>query len=202
MKVLACTGGIGSGKSYVSRIFSGMGFPVYESDIKAKLLYDTDPSILGRMVELLGRDIVRDGVLQRGVVASRIFNDRELLEQVERIVHPAVVKDFECWKSNIETGSGIIKPPFVVFESAIILEKPVVRSIADKVLVVSAPLDMRIERVMRRDGQTREMILSRISSQWDDKAREAMADFIIFADCKKVLLPQVIAVAEAMANLK
>lgn len=201
MKVLGCTGGIGSGKTYVSRIFAGMGIPVYHSDDRAKHIYNSDPRLLGRIAELLGGDVVRDGVLQIDLMASRIFNNRTLLDRVEQLVHPAVLEDFERWKEEIERNPEV-KAGFVVLESAILLEKPLVRSVADKILTISAPLELRVERVMRRDGVSHEKVMERILLQWDDRKREAMADFIIFADGERTLLPQVMAVVEAMNALK
>lgn len=201
MKVLGCTGGIGSGKTYVSRIFAGMGIPVYYSDDKAKHIYNSNPRLLEQIAELLGRDVVRDGVLQRELMASRIFNDRTLLDRVEQLVHPAVLEDFGRWKEEME-GNPEVKAGFVVLESAILLEKPLVRDAADKIVTISAPLELRVERVMRRDGMSREKVMERILLQWDDSKREAMADFIIFADDKRALLPQVMAVVEAMNALR
>ncbi|MEG0517708.1 MAG: dephospho-CoA kinase [Bacteroidales bacterium] len=201
MKVLACTGGIGSGKTYVVSVFANMGVPVYDSDDRAKLLYDRDSLLLEQMVSLLGREIVKNGVLQRDIVAGKIFNDKVLLTKVEEIVHPAVVRDFNDWKETIVQQREGTPAPFVIFESAIILEKPLVRRIADKILTVSAPLEMRVERVMRRDCVSQERVRERIAAQWDDNKRESMADFIIFADGKRALLPQIIAVVDTMRKL-
>lgn len=124
---LGCTGGIGSGKSYVSRIFAKMGYPVYFSDDRAKMLYDTDHQLLAQMVELLGEEILENGRLNRKVMAGKIFGNPTLLKQVESRVHPAVLRDFRIWKENIcdrlEKTKGK-RPEFVVFESAIILETP------------------------------------------------------------------------------
>lgn len=198
MKVLACTGGIGSGKTYVASVFACMGVPVYDSDYQAKLLYDRDSLLLEQMLSLLGSEILKNGVLQREIIACKIFNDKELLVKVERIVHPAVVRDFNDWKEQIVRQNGDIGVPFVIFESAIILEKPLVRGIADKILTVSAPLEVRVERVMKRDCVSMERVMERIAVQWDDNKRESMADFIIFADGKRAVLPQVIAVEDAM----
>ena len=98
MKVLGCTGGIGSGKSYVANIFSRMGIPVYDSDCRAKSLYDTDTLLRDQIVSLLGASVIKDGVIQRPVMASLIFKDKDLLWEVEKLVHPAVVRDFCRWK--------------------------------------------------------------------------------------------------------
>ena len=139
---LGCTGGIGSGKSYVSRIFAQLGYPVYFSDDRAKLLYDTDSRLLGQMVGLLGEDILKDGKLDRGIVASRIFGSKELLAKVESFVHPAVLEDFERWKGEI-CGKGNA-PEFVIFESAILLETPLVKGCADKVMTALLSGDAQI----------------------------------------------------------
>lgn len=199
-RTLGCTGGIGSGKSYVSNIFAQLGYPVYYSDDRAKLLYDTDSVLLQQMVELLGEDILSDGKINRKVMASRIFGDVELLRKVESYVHPAVLRDFHNWKheQEIECAQKGQKLDFVIFESAILLESPLVASCADKVLVVSAPYELRIERVMARDGVARGQVEERIARQWSDAQREALADFIIFADSKRALLPQIADVIEKM----
>ena len=203
MKVLGCTGGIGSGKSFVSAIFGKMGIPVYDSDSRAKALYDTDEQLRSEMVSLLGNEIIVDGVIQRPVIASKIFGNAELLQEVEKLVHPAVVRDFRRWVREIEeTGvCGENIPPFVIMESAILLEKPIVLEQVDRSLVVTAPLDLRIERVIQRDNTTRERVLERMGAQWSDERRIALADFIIFADGKQALLPQIEGVYKAMCEL-
>ena len=199
---LGCTGGIGSGKSYVSKIFAQLGYPVYFSDDRAKLLYDTDKKLLGQMVSLLGDDILKeDGKLDRGVVASKIFGNRELLAKVESFVHPAVLEDFERWKGEI-CGDEKNAPEFVIFESAILLETPLVKGCADKILTVVAPYELRIDRVIKRDNATREQIEARIAKQWSDEQREALSDFIIFADSKQALLPQIACVIDKMKEFR
>ena len=200
---LGCTGGIGSGKSYVSRIFAKLGCPVYFSDDRAKMLYDTDPQLLGQMVTLLGAEILdNNGKLNRKVMAEKIFGNPELLRQVEGYVHPAVLRDFQRWKEQVcrELDAQGRKPAFVIFESAIILETPLVRGCADKVLHIKAPYGLRIRRVMARDNATREQVEARIARQWSDGQRDSMSDFVIFADSKRALLPQIDAVIAAMAE--
>ena len=200
-KTLGCTGGIGSGKSYVSRIFESLGYPAYYSDDRAKMLYDTDPLLLSQMTELLGEDILDEtGRLNRKVVASRIFGNVELLRKVEALVHPAVLRDFFRWKEEIcnkLSGEGKCVD-FVLFESAILLESDIVKGCADKILSVVAPYELRVVRVMRRDGVSREQVQERIARQWSDAQRAALSDFIIFADSKRALLPQIAQVIEKM----
>lgn len=200
VRTLGCTGGIGSGKSYVSRIFEKLGYPVYFSDDRAKMLYDTDPLLLQQLVELLGEDIISDGKLNRQAMAGKIFGDVSLLRSVEALVHPAVLRDFENWKQQVcsrleQEGKS---PNFVIFESAILLESTLVRGCADKVLHIKAPYELRVERTMKRDNATREQVEARISKQWSDGQRDALSDFIIFADSRRALLPQMARVIAGM----
>ena len=194
MKVLGCTGGIGSGKSYVSNIFHKMGVPLYCSDEMAKKLYDTDAHLREALLSLLGREIIENGVIRRDVMARKIFSSPKLLQMTEDLVHPAVMRDFGQWKER-QHGSD-----FVIMESAIILQKPLVRA-ADKILLVTAPEELRIERVIRRDNTTREAVLKRMGAQMADEKMSAMADFTIFAGENQALLPQIVEVYDAMRIL-
>ena len=198
---LGCTGGIGSGKSYVSRILARLGYPVYFSDERAKMLYDTDPLLLGQITALLGEEVLEGGKINRRAMAGKIFGNETLLREVEGLVHPAVLRDFRNWKEAVcrELASAGRKPAFVIFESAILLESNLVKGCADKVLHVKAPYELRIERVMRRDGATRGQVEERIARQWSDSQRDSMADFVIFADSKRALLPQIENVVRGMA---
>ena len=197
---LGCTGGIGSGKSYVSRIFARLGYPVYFSDDRAKMLYDKDPVLLGQIVDLLGEEVLEDGRINRRVMAGKIFGNETLLRQVEGFVHPAVLRDFRNWKEEVcgELAKKGRKPAFVVFESAILLESKLVMGCADKVLHVKAPYELRIGRVMKRDAATRGQVEERITRQWSDAERDSMSDFVIFADSKRALLPQIVGVIAGM----
>jgi dephospho-CoA kinase len=187
MITLVCTGGIGSGKSYVVKILNRLGIPSYIADSKAKDLYKRDNQLLSDLVKLLGDDIVVHGELKRDVMASKIFPNPELLGKVNDIVHPRVLKDFEEWSRQMrEQGKEI-----VVFESAIFFESPVFLHIADKVLVVTAPEDIRIQRVIKRDGISEDLIRERIERQMPDSERVLKADYVIFTDGKRAVLPQV-----------
>jgi len=193
MLCLGLTGGIGSGKSYVSRLFVALHVPVYEADSQAKLLYERDEKLRLALMALLGDEIYRDGVLQKEVMASKIFSDRTLLEQVNRLVHPAVVSDFSLWKSQMEV-------PYVIMESAIILETPFA-SVTDKMLTVSAPVSLRLERLCHRDVTSMEDTRRRMESQWSDSMREAKSDYVVYSDGKTPLLPQILAIHHKMLEL-
>lgn len=184
MKVLLCTGGIGSGKSFVVAVLHAMGVPSYDCDARAKALYDEDPQLLSGIVALMDAGVLDgEGRLDRKTLAARLFADSVLRGAVEALVHPAVIRDFERWKAA-QTA------PLVMLESAILLEHPQYRDIYDKVLVVSAPDEVRIARVMARDGASRESVLQRMASQWSEAERRAKADYIIENDGEQPLLPQ------------
>lgn len=167
MKTLVVTGGIGSGKSLVCSFLADMGVPVYDSDSRTKALYDKDQELLERIGKAVGADVTdAGGKLDRKALASVIFSDESRLEALEKVVHPAVLEDFRKWKSEI--GSSYPEQdeiPFVVFESAIILAKPLFRTIADCTLLVDAPVETRIQRACARDRAGRETVLGRMSRQ-------------------------------------
>lgn len=194
MRTLAVTGGIGSGKSYVVRMFAALGVPVYDADSRTKGLYGSDPELLASLQSILGQDLVRDGVLDRQYMASRIFSDKDILSRVEAVVFPRVLRDFMAWKNaremEVAAGSGG-NAGFVIMESALYLEKPALAGSADKVLTVVCPVETRVERVMVRSGMTRAQVLERMSNQWSDVRRISLSDFTVVSDFSHPLLPQV-----------
>lgn len=197
MYCLVCTGGIGSGKSYVLRIFSALGVPVYFSDDRTKELYNRNQRLIKELSNLLGEDILVNGVLNKAAMAAKIFADKSLLSQVNSIVHPIVLEDFIEWKKE-QSSKGM---NFVIIESAIILEIPFFLVETDGVLVVTAPEDVRIERVTKRDGLSPEAVKTRMDKQMSDKERIDKADFVIFADGQRAVLPQVLEVYNRVNNL-
>lgn len=194
MKVLAITGGIGSGKSHIIKIFSALGIPAFLTDDQTKKLYDTSDSLRSSLISLLGEEIIENGVLNRALMASKIFTNQALLIELEKIVHPAVMSYFLEWKAEYEKKGT----PFVIIESAIFLEKSYLLQYADKVLTISSPLDLRMERLRIRDGISDDLILDRIKNQWMDADREKYADFVIVSDGQTALLPQVLNVFNKM----
>lgn len=167
------TGGIGSGKSAVARILSEAGIPVYDSDSRTKALYDSDPSLVEDMQKAIGMGIVTpEGKLDRKALAGVIFSDPSAMEKIEGIVHPRVKEDFLLWKDSQ-------KGDIAVMESAIALSKPLFRDTYEKVILVTAPLQARVERVMKRDSSSREAVIARVQSQSVDPL---MADAVINND--------------------
>ena len=171
MKIVALTGGIGSGKSTVAEMFKALGVPVYNSDKEAKTLLNSSEKLQKDLILLLGEEAYLDKKLNKTYVAEKIFGNRTLLQKMNEIIHPAVRKDFLRW-------TGKRKAPYVIQEAAIIFESGNQHNY-DVIILVTAPQNTRIERVMRRDGISREQVLARMDNQWSDAEKIALSDFII-----------------------
>lgn len=182
-RTLGITGGIGSGKSYISAFFENEGVPVYNSDSRTKELYSENKRLLSGLKKILGKEIECNGKPDFKVMASKIFNDEEVMEEVREYVYPFVMRDFAKWKRlQIEKAASENKSLAAVgFESAVILENEYVRGFMDKVLLVTAPLPVRIERVVKRDNCSREAALERLSNQWSDEQRRPLSDYEIIS---------------------
>ena len=182
MVKIGITGGIGSGKSYVSRLLTERyGIPVYNTDSEANRLMLSDEGIRRRLTALLGKEVYKsDGTLNKPLLANYLFADSCHAGQINAIVHPQVKADFLKW-ADLQTGCEI-----VALESAILFESGF-DNIVDKVVMVYAPVELRIRRVMLRDGTTEEKIRQRIVAQMDDKAKQDRSDFIIFNDGSRPL---------------
>lgn len=193
-ELLLITGGIGSGKSFVSNIFSAMGIPVYDTDRRTKALYTENCELLEKLKYLIGNEVVRDGKLNKEYMASRLFSESSLMKSLEELVYPYLLDDIKKWKS-LQSECGF---PFLILESAILLEKPIFNGIYDKVLTVRAPLELRISRAMARSNATRESVQARISKQWSDHQRISHSDYVIESDSQRAILPQVMEVYNKM----
>lgn len=182
MVKIGITGGIGSGKSYVSRLLTEhYGIPVYNTDSEAKRLMLSDEGIRRRLTALLGKEVYKsDGTLNKPLLANYLFADSCHAGQINAIVHPQVKADFLKWADR-QTGCEV-----VALESAILFESGF-DNIVDKVVMVYASVELRIRRVMLRDGTTEEKIRQRIVAQMDDKAKQDRSDFIIFNDGSRPL---------------
>lgn len=185
MKIIGITGGIGSGKSTVCAIFSALGLPVFEADKEAKLVYD-DAEIRSKVIGFFGTGVFDGAMLNRQKLAQIVFNNPEMLEKLNAIIHPAVQARFSKWcRKNSHY-------PMVFREAAILFESGTYADCHSTVLVI-APEEMRIANVMRRDGLTKEDVMDRMKNQWSDDKKRALATFVIVNDGKTALLPQCLA---------
>ena len=159
MKTVIVTGGIGSGKSAVCALLKKRGVPVFDCDAKAKELYGRRPSLVSRLEKALGAPLRgTDGKLDKARLAALIFSDPRARETVEGMVYPILLQDIRRWQKRQSAAWGAL-------ESAVILSKPVFDGVADGVVLVEAPQELRIARVMQRDGLGREAVVGRIRSQ-------------------------------------
>lgn len=187
--IIGCTGGIGSGKTNVVKTFDGLGIPGYDCDSRAKELYDEDAELLAEVAQIAGDDVIVEGRLDRRALAAKIFSDHDMLAKLESVVHPAVIRDFSLWLQ--EQNSKL-----VIFESAILLDKQYLREMADFVLLITAPIEVRIARVMARDGLSREAVERRMANQISDDERRKMADYILETNDRDAIIPQLLSIIQ------
>lgn len=191
--IIGLTGGIGSGKSTVAKLFETMGCAIYNSDDRAKELY-FKPVIKKAVIDLLGSEsYVNETTLNRDYISKKVFSDTNLLQQLNAIIHPAVKEDFVQFQSNFPLNTIIIK------ESALLFETGIYKDLNYNILVI-APIDLKIERVMQRNSFSKTEIEQRMKAQWSDEQKSPLANAIISNDNKTVLIPQVISIIETLKN--
>jgi len=189
MTTIGITGGIGSGKSTLSRLLETSGVPVYIADTEAKKLMNTSPDIKGKLIQKFGEAIYSEYGLNREKLASLIFCDPEAVAYVNSIVHPAVRADFIEW-------AEYSLYPLIAVESAILFESRL-DALVDFTVTVSAPLEIRMERILQRDRLSEKEITDRIANQMPEEEKIDRSDFVIINDDYHALIPQ----AEALINL-
>lgn len=182
---IGITGGIGSGKSVVSRLLEIMGIPVYVSDIEAKRITQTDEVIRRELCALVGQEVFQGGELNRSMLATYMFGHPEHIKEVNGIIHPRVKNDFRQWAAQFENEL------LVGMESAILIESGF-REEVDFLVMVYAPLEVRVERAIRRDCSTKELVMKRIEAQMSDETKRNHADFVIVNDDETLIIPQVL----------
>lgn len=192
---LAVTGGIGSGKSYISHLLENMHIPVYNADNEAKRLTVSDAGIRGELIALLGEEVYKDGLLNKPLLASYLFSDPVHVLQINSIIHPRVRKDFTVWVERQE------KCEIVGMESAILYEAGF-QDTVDAVIMVYAPVELRIQRAMYRDGASEEQVRARIAAQMDDEEKRRRADFTVVNDGVQLLIPQLNRIVEQLKTEK
>ena len=174
MLKIGITGGIGSGKTTACRLFEKLGVPVYYADDRARWIQNNDQALISKIKELFGDDIYFNGELDRTNLGKIVFSDKSKLEALNKIVHPAVFKDANDWQ-EFQKKNGT---SYTLKEAALLFESGSYKTL-DKIIVVSSPIELRIERVMLRDKISREEVLKRINSQMPQEEKEKMADFVI-----------------------
>lgn len=174
--LIGITGGIGSGKTTVCKIFESLNIPVYYADVRARFLMNHDSELKSRIREILGKDAYhRNGRLNRAFVAQTIFNNKSLLQAINGVVHPAVHQDSVTW------FQGLKDVPYALYEAALLVENGSYKSF-NKLIVVAAPEELRIERVMKRDKVKKKQVADRIKNQLSESDKIAVADYIINND--------------------
>jgi dephospho-CoA kinase len=193
MLKIGLTGGIGSGKSTVARIFEVLGIPVYYADESAKRLMNENEELKKGIIRLFGQEAYSNGILDRTHISSQVFDNKEKLEQLNALVHPATILDAEKWMLQQKT-------PYIIKEAALIFESGS-REQLNFVIGVYAPQSLRIQRVMQRDKITREQVLDRLKNQINEDIKMKLCDFVIVNDEKQLLTPQVIALHEKLLGM-
>jgi dephospho-CoA kinase len=171
MRTIGLTGGIGSGKSTVAKMFAELGVPVYIADDAGKYLLATSKIVRRKMILLLGEECYVDDAPNKPYISNIIFNDSEKLAAVNAIIHPKVAQHFKRWMKK-QDAAYCIKEAAILFENGGYTK-------CDYTILVTAPLDVRITRVQKRDQATREQVISRMNNQWSDAKKTTLADFVI-----------------------
>jgi dephospho-CoA kinase len=183
---LGITGGIGSGKTSVCRVFEVLNIPVFSADKVAREITDVDEEIKLELNSIVGRDLYITGNLDRTALSSLIFNDMSLLEKVNKLVHPAVFRSFDKWVSA-QTS------PYVIMEAAILFESGASK-LVNKIATIVAPVEERIERIILRSKLSREQITERMRNQIDDETRSQHSDYIISNSENDMIIPVILAI--------
>jgi len=190
---LGITGGIGSGKTTVCRIFKVLGVPIFVADTVAKELMHSDPAIRDVINAIAEKDLYPSGELDRKELARIIFNRPELLYRVNAVVHPAVLQMFDMW-------AGQSDAPYVIMEAAILFEAKADVHL-DRIVTISAPVEERIARVMSRNDLSREEVIERINNQLEDDEREDQAYYVINNADNEMIIPEILKIHDDMHRL-
>lgn len=189
-KIIGLTGGIGSGKSVVAKVFATLGIPVFNADEEAKRIMQSSPEIKSKLIEQFGASIYSDKGLEKEQLAAIVFKDPFQLQLLNAIVHPITIQAAKDWAAKQNS-------PYVIKEAALIFESGSSDGLF-KVIGVTAPLSLRIHRVMQRDAVTKEQVEARMRNQISDTIKMRLCDFVIQNDNQKMVIPQVIAIDKAI----
>lgn len=190
---IGLTGGIGSGKSTVAKVFEVLGIPVYYADEAAKRIMNEDEQLKQQIIQLFGANAYKNDELDRKYIAGQVFDNKEKLDVLNSLVHPATIRDGEDWMRK-QTAPYAIKEAALIFESG-------TQDQLDYIIGVSAPAPLRLLRAMKRDGSTRDQVQSRMSKQIQEAIKIRLCDFVIFNDEVQAVIPQVIGLHGKLINL-
>ncbi|WP_343617751.1 dephospho-CoA kinase [Flavobacterium sp.] len=189
-KVIGLTGGIGSGKTTIAGFFNEMGIPVYIADDGAKRVMQS-AEIIEAVKTTFGESLFDNNVLNRSKLAEIVFKDADKLAKLNSIVHPAVKKDFESWLLEHQSYE------YVIYEAAILFESGRYKE-CDYIITVTAPEEIRIERVLKRDNTTRENVINRMKMQWNDEKRISLSNFVINNSNLKIAREEVVEILKIL----
>ena len=189
-KMIGLTGGIGSGKSVVAKIFATIGIPVFNADEEAKRIMQTSPAIKTKLIEQFGNDIYNELGLDKEKLAAIVFNDPFQLQLLNAIVHPVTIQAAKDWAAKQNS-------PYVIKEAALIFESGAADGLF-KVIGVTAPLSLRTHRVMQRDGITKDQVDARMRNQISDTIKMRLCDYVIDNNNQQMVLPQVLEIDKAI----
>ena len=188
--MIGLTGGIGSGKSVVAKVFATLGIPVFNADEEAKRIMQTSTEIKTKLIEQFGTDIYNESVLDKEKLASIVFNDPFQLQLLNAIVHPLTIQAAKDWAAK-QTSPYVIKEAALIFESG-------AADVLFKVIGVTAPLSLRTHRVMQRDGITKDQVDARMRNQISDTIKMRLCDYVIENNNQQMVIPQVLEIDKAI----
>lgn len=186
------TGNIGSGKSTVARIFEILGVSVYFADQSARLMLD-NKEVMPQLIETFGKKILTEDLVDRKKLAHIVFNDQQALKELNGIIHPRVRENFKLWMADRKNEPYVIQEAAILFESGF-------ASFFDKVIFVSCPVNIAIQRVIDRDGVTEAEVRLRVQNQWAEEKKTDQSDFIINNDGSQLLIPQVLNIHKELSQ--
>jgi len=188
------TGGIGSGKTLICKIFEMLGIPVYYADLQAKKIMTTDPKINAKLTEYFGETVFKEGKPDMEKIAAIVFSNTNALNLLNSLIHPLVRNDFDIWSRTRQKSAYVIQEAAILFETG-------ASKLLDYTIAITAPEDLRIKRVMDRDHIDRKNVLARIRNQMDDAERNSMADAVVINDDTVLVIPQVVELHHKLLNL-
>ncbi|MFN6245758.1 MAG: dephospho-CoA kinase [Chitinophagaceae bacterium] len=190
--IIGLTGGIGSGKSTVAKIFAQLGIPVLDADATAKAIMNEDHSVKTKLIELFGEDAYKENQLNRPYIAQIVFEDAFKLQQLNAIIHPITIQYAKDWAFKQSA-------PYVIKEAALFFESGSSEGV-EKIIGVTAPKHIRIQRVMQRDQMTRENVIKRMEHQLEDSLKMKLCDWVIQNDDMHLLIPQILAIHQEISK--